>query len=60
MKVKELLKHIPAYQYIRIVEREKILTGGYTKTPEIQQLGHKTLGLLYIKNGVIEITCYDR
>lgn len=55
MKLQELIKHIPKSQYIRICEYGNIISIGYADTTDMQQHIAKTVGLINVKNGILEI-----
>lgn len=60
MKLKEMMKHIPCYQYFRLEENLEIIAGGYTKTEDIQRHENKTVGQVRISSGTLTISVYSR
>ncbi|WP_298024594.1 hypothetical protein [uncultured Dysosmobacter sp.] len=60
MKLKEIMKHIPVYQYFRLEENLSIVAGGYTKSADIQKYENKTIGSIRIQSGTLTISVYSR
>lgn len=58
MKLKDILKHTPAYQYVRLEERLKIVAIGYPESKDIKQHEAKKVGLISVQSGVLHITVY--
>ena len=59
MKLKDILKHIPARQYVRLEERLKIVAMGYPESEDIKQHETKKVGLVSVQSGVLHITVYE-
>lgn len=63
MKLRQLAKHIPAYQAVRIIERKQTQDEGffnhYGDDALIQKHGNKTVGVFSVsKNGILEINVW--
>lgn len=60
MNLKELARHISVKQYLRICERGQIVGIGYPDTKDVQQHANKTVGLVRVADGVLEVNVYTR
>ena len=60
MKLKEVLRHIPARQYLRLQESLHIVAMGYPESDDIKQHENKTVGLITIESGTLQISVYTK
>lgn len=58
MKVKEIMKHIPAFQHVNICEQMKVIGEGRPREPGLEKFGDKTVGLFYIEDNTLKINVY--
>lgn len=60
MKLKEVLKHIPAHQYLRLADHFQIVAMGYPSSADILRNAEKTVGLIQISDGTLQINVYSK
>ena len=60
MKLKEILNHIPVYQYLRLEDYLSIIAMGYPNSEDILRHINKTVGLVTIRNGTLTISVYGQ
>lgn len=60
MKLKEALNHIPAHQYLRLQESLQIVAMGYPESKDIRQHENKTVGLITVESGTLQISVYSK
>jgi hypothetical protein len=59
MKLKALLKQIPIYQGVVLVENMKEIASGDVQNEDIISFGEKTVGLIRAEENKIRISVYD-
>lgn len=60
MKLKELLNHIPSHQYLRLEESLRISAMGYPGSDDIRKHENKTVGLVTVSSGTLQISVYSK